>query len=71
MADKIQLKRKVSASGSSVDLTDELYDKLSITNQFLCSLAEAVSLTPKLGVYEGKYFASRETVEALVKYFSS
>ena len=66
----IKLTRKVSGQSSSVEMTDELYEKLSKSQQFLASLAEACGIEPRIGEYQSRYFVAGETVDSLVEYFS-
>ena len=57
-----------SASGASVDLTDEIYVKLGFTQQVLVNLYEKFTGNPaKAGEFRGNHFLARECVEELNK----
>ena len=66
----LKLSRKVSGASSAIPMTDELYDKLSKSQQFLASLAEGCGISPKISTYQGRNFVATETVDSLIAYCS-
>lgn len=57
-------------SSRGVELTDEIFEEMSLANQVLVNLHEKfVGEVEKVGEYEGRYFVQREQLEAVAKVF--
>ena len=61
----MKITRKVTGQSSSVEMTDELYDKLSKSQQLIAAIGEALNLKVKIASYEGRNYVSGETVDAI------
>ena len=68
--ENLKLARKVTGQSSAIPMTDELYNKLSKSQQFIAALAEAVGIKPKISEYQNRHFVAGETVDELIAKFS-
>ena len=53
-----------SNSQNSEPISDELYEKLSVGQQFLVVVAEKLAIVPQIATYDGRHFVDRATIEA-------
>lgn len=65
---KIKATREISSStAATTPITDEIYSKLSRGNKVLVNLAEASGIEVLVSSYNGNYYLSVVTIDALVK----
>ena len=53
-----------AGNAPTVEMTDDLYNELSVGQQFIAKTAEALGITVQIAEYEGRHFVHRETIEA-------
>jgi hypothetical protein len=64
---KLKFGRKVNRSNKDVDISDELYDKLSYGQQTLVCLAELYNFKVRLAEYQGRNFVANSTLDEIWK----
>ena len=69
--DKIKLTRPVTSRSAGVALTDELYGKLSASQQLIAAIGEAVGVDVVIAEYEGRNYVATSTVLAIAAKFSA
>jgi hypothetical protein len=66
----MKLKRVVSGQSTAVDMTDDLYAKLSKSQQLIAAIAESLNIVPKIATYEGRKYVAGDTIDKIVKELS-
>lgn len=51
-------------SQNAVEMTDALYQELSLGQSFIAAVAEAVKVKVTISEYQGRKFVSQETINA-------